>query len=99
MFPFWEKWSWMNFPKRLELLLYTVLAFPKASMMGLQSEGKTIGSEGEGSLPILHAQCLSVAVNSDPDSHCASAFDSWREIERSHYCDFSPQTPRNEREK
>lgn len=28
----------MNFPKRLELLLYTVLAFPKASMMGLQSE-------------------------------------------------------------
>lgn len=28
----------MNLPKRLELLLYTVLAFPKASMMGLQTK-------------------------------------------------------------
>lgn len=36
MFPPSEKWSWMNFPNRLELLLYTVLAFPNASMMGLQ---------------------------------------------------------------
>lgn len=28
----------MNLPKRLELLLYTVFAFPKASMMGLQTK-------------------------------------------------------------
>lgn len=42
MFPFWEKWSWMNFPKRLELLLYTVLALPNASMMGLETKDRQI---------------------------------------------------------
>ena len=38
MFPLWEKWSWINFPKREELLLYIVLAFPNASMMGLERD-------------------------------------------------------------
>ena len=32
--------SWINLPNRLELLLYTVLALPNASMMGLQKEEK-----------------------------------------------------------
>lgn len=36
IFPFWQMFSWTNFPKRLELLLYTVFALPKASMMGLK---------------------------------------------------------------
>ena len=36
MLPASEKLSRMNLPKRLELLLYTVLAFPKASRIGLQ---------------------------------------------------------------
>jgi len=41
MFPLSEKCSWMNFPKRLELLLYTVLALPNASMMGLHRQSHT----------------------------------------------------------
>ena len=35
IFPAFENWSWMNLPNRLELLLYTVLALPNASMIGL----------------------------------------------------------------
>ena len=35
MLPISEKSKQMNFPNRLELLLYTVLAFPNASRIGL----------------------------------------------------------------
>ena len=38
MFPASEKLSRINFPKRLELLLYTVFALPNASRMGLDKE-------------------------------------------------------------
>lgn len=54
MLPFWEKWSWINFPKRLELLLYTVLAFPKASMMGLEEEEERERGRGEGWERLTH---------------------------------------------
>lgn len=63
MFPFWEKCSWINFPKRLELLLYTVLAFPKASMMGLQTEGSQIKlSTKKSFFAYPMSVCLSITV-------------------------------------
>lgn len=63
MFPPSEKWSWMNFPNRLELLLYTVLAFPNASMMGLQRRKdfhfipSTCKAKGKGNVFVLCATC------------------------------------------
>lgn len=38
IFPSFEKLSSINFPKRLELLLYTVLALPNASNIGLKKK-------------------------------------------------------------
>lgn len=40
MFPLFEKLSSIYFPKRLELLLYTVFALPNASKIGLNIKNK-----------------------------------------------------------
>lgn len=49
MFPASEKLSRINFPKRLELLLYTVFALPNASRMGLdKGEESHTGMREEG---------------------------------------------------
>ena len=45
MFPALEKLSRINFPKRLELLLYTVFALPNASRIGLDKSVKRKGGK------------------------------------------------------
>lgn len=64
-------------PKATGVIVVHSLGVPKGLHDGAAIRGgKQSAQKGEGSLPVVHAQRSSAAVNSDPDSHGASVFDS-----------------------